>query len=180
MGNEEGCREILNDELCGHRVSAMLDAHPDCACEQHRSNDFSAGPIANNELIVHLIMSPIDIDPDSNKLRPDVNRDTLSHGMSCVRCKTLDEIDLDEMGRQREVLKQDKGHRYMGYVALSAGYLRGLHDTMKRAYCVYDTALETEPRHAEVMCNLKEKAKRREFQVKLWGQMNQCFSRRTH
>jgi hypothetical protein len=169
------CKSLLNDPELKKRVETVAKEFPNCVCESHATSDFSPGIVQDVESLVRIIMSPIDIDEASGELKPDVTRDAGSHGMSCLRMQGVNASECASLGRQREDMKREKGHKYQGFVALSVRDVRLLSEQSQRAYCVYDTAEQLEVRHAEVMCALTEKSKRKEYQVKLWGLMNSAF-----
>lgn len=170
------CKSLLNNPELEKRVETIAKEFPNCVCESHPTSDFSPGIVQDAESLVRIIMSPIDIDEASDELKPDVTRDAGSHGMSCVRMQGVNAIECASLGQQREDIKREKGHKYQGFVTLSVHDVRLLSEKTQRAYCVYDTAEESEVRHAEVMCALTEKSKRKEYQVKLWGLMNSAFT----
>ncbi len=177
MSGYPTCKSQLNDPNLQKRVEAIAKEFPNCVCESHSASDFSPGIVQNAENLVRIIMSPLDIDETSGELNPDVTRDAGSHGMSCVRMQGVNASECASLGRLREDMKREKAHKYQGFVALSVHDVRLLSEQSQRAYCVYDTAERLEVRHAEVMCALTEKSKRKEYQVKLWGLMNSAFTR---
>ncbi len=177
MSHKDECRKVFSDKgLDTALVNKIATTFPNCVCEEHSVSSLSLGLVQDDEILVHLIMSPVDIDADAVALKPEANREATTRGMSCFRLQSIDHDECARLGLEREALKKDKGHKYQGFVAMKVKELRALGTNYERAYCVYDTALPNERRHADVMCALQEKAKIKEYQVKLWQKMCGSFS----
>ncbi len=175
MTDEDSCKKTLCDKSLGvNLVSHVANSFPDCMCENHSVSNDSVGPVCDNEFLIHLIMSPVDVDEITSELKPEVNREAATRGMSCFRMEAISNSECHRLGAQRELLKNNK-HKYQGFVAIRTREVRGLLSASSKAYCVYDTALPDEKRHSDVMCALREKAKIKEYQIKLWGLMNNSY-----
>ena len=67
MNYEDSCKKTLGNKGLGVKlVSHVADSFPDCRCEKHSASDHSIGPVCEGEYLIHLIMSPIDIDDKNN------------------------------------------------------------------------------------------------------------------
>jgi hypothetical protein len=120
-------------------------------------SEHSPGKVETNEILLRAIYSPHQVEVDTGQLKPTALDDCTGKGLS------TDRRHLTSMERMQEQITQKlqephavrKGHQFVGVVVLDCHAARSLEDQGRRLFGVYDTALLSNPSHADV------------FQVKL-------------
>lgn len=112
-----------------------------CQCENESVQpDFSPGVVADYETLARFV-APIDFDTASGTVKPSLFGHARRMGMSVTR---IEHAGLDGLARQQGA----KG--YLGYVVASCADIREVLTERRRGYCVYDTALQDNPAHADI------------------------------
>lgn len=142
------CLEKWQGVVNGDNVASSMDAlAPNCICESETVSPWSkAGPVMSEELLTRLITS-VDTDPKvPGELSRAVLQNLMRHGVSTDR--GLDADEAIERGMAR-VMNPLRPRIFFGYSNVSVANIRAVHSRHSQARpCVYDDAIEDNPRHA--------------------------------
>lgn len=120
-----------------------------CECEREKQSPHSPGIVSNDESLAKTVYYPGHVD-DDDRITPDAFslEDLKTRGVSVDRLAHVDFAVMAEGGKQRAE-RQDAEPR--GYCEVLTADLRQIRDqeTDQRTLCVRDTALETDPAHAD-------------------------------
>lgn len=124
--------------------------------------EYSPGPVSAEETVCRALVSPTHYNPDSKEIKPTAFDDAANKGLSIDRLAhaPLDAILKKAQGRvdahnAKEDRREDRS--LIGYSTFMVVDLRNVkvglkpdHADMRRGIGVYDTALKSEPEHADV------------------------------
>lgn len=127
----------------------LADICPKCCCETTMSfSKYSPGIVENKELVCRICVDPIFWNSEKGTPLPDAFFDISKKGMSVWREEHLKAGELEKLENDRVNAKP--GRRKGGIVRCSVSALReGVMDG-QRAFCIYDTASEDTPAHADI------------------------------
>ena len=132
------------------RVYAIADAHPNCGCEAETMSPYSPGPVKPVETLVRLVCSPMHVHSKRPEIKPNFFAHAFSFGLSVQR---LEHADYQELSQLAEgFLAPSEDRVWLGYVECPSNSLVNLRssDSGNRLFCIYDTAEERNPAHAEI------------------------------
>lgn len=142
----EACIEALSVEV--DRVTSINRVHNiPCACEQYTLSPLSPGIVDDAETLHYLVPTPSGL-LENGCLNPTFVKKVEKNGLSVLRSHAADgefEITVDQL-RPRW---QQAGRKLHGIMTFSVAAVR--YDDLERLCCVYDTAEENKPAHAELM-----------------------------
>jgi hypothetical protein len=156
------CKTALAHEPHIDRVKAVQDvAGQLCGCEFTPANNLSPGIVQDDEMLFIIVRDPKDI--QSGHLSPHVGVQVDCGGWSCLRenatdaefLKTFAELGVVTGGAQT----------FYGIFSVRANDVR--YKFCDRFMCVYDTALDGKPHHADIMAPNKLSNSRNKKRVKL-------------
>lgn len=165
-GNKQKCKEL--QEL---PEPQLLD------WEAQPASTHSPGPVQDNEILCRQIVSPIHYDPETDTLTVSAFADASSLGMSVNRLshatkEYIEELGADRVFRHNEA-NPEKERLYLGTVQFLCADVRKITVQLEddpaplRGFGVYDTALETDPSHADICELVKKKAHTRSIRLSL-------------
>lgn len=176
------CMDLFSRVAGDAKKAAAIDAEcPHCACEAHSVSQYSPGPVGNDETIWRLILAPTHVDAETGKVKEMAFDDASNKGLSVQRVAAGDDTDdIVERGQARAASKP--GTRFELAVGSTAGAVRALRGQDEMRFCIYDTANEGDPGHADV-CQTKggtktERARLRRELQKQFSQMISASDRR--
>ena len=87
----EDCRQVFSAGENDRKLADSLEEHfPGCQCERYSVGDGSPGPVADDEVLHRIIVSPRDYDPDSNTIRSPLFEKVFANGLSVCRSIATD------------------------------------------------------------------------------------------
>jgi hypothetical protein len=145
----ELCRAALShpddQEIAAKLHAACMDV---CGCERYTLSDLSPGPVHDEELLNLIISDPQGI-KDGKTPHPGILVQIDQAGLSVLRDAASNEEFEITIRELKERSEQKGGERYFfGICAFKARSIRVSGD--RRFLCVYDTALDNKPNHADV------------------------------
>lgn len=150
FGNKLNCQKIHIDTYDSkERVREIYEAASSCACEAYTVSKYSTEPVRDSEVISRFVFSPIHIDKKTGDIKPSVFSHAFTKGCSIQReTKASDDEITKFVG---DFLALDKKFSWNGVLIANCGDLRSINidSNKERAFCVYDTAEEANPAHAE-------------------------------
>ena len=135
----ESCRQILAEHEDNDKLADILEAeHPGCACEQYTLGHGSPGPVAHDETLLRIIISPRDVDPASGTIFARPFEKAFSNGVSV--CRELagndDVLSLVREGLDRSI---DDDPKVLSICQAGAEGIRAIQDQSgERVFCIYD------------------------------------------
>gem|GEM_PF-4497517 len=121
-----------------------------CGCENFRLSDHSPGPVADGELLHMLVMDPQSI--VDGWLHPSRIKRFTTSGQSVLRDGASDaEFELTAAQLQANAYRASKKTRLAGILSFLTANVR--YCMTDRLLCVFDTAMEEKPNHADLMCS---------------------------
>jgi hypothetical protein len=140
---ESGCK-------CEH----YRNHFPDCQCEAETVSEHSPGIVSENEVLIRTIYSPVHINTETGEVNPTAFDDAIRLGLSVNRKDHTTRENLSANIAKKIAADIAAGKRKDGFwalVTLRFGDMRELRsDVGARLYCVYDTAKEDDPSHADI------------------------------
>lgn len=150
------------------RVALVNAAAPGCACEDFRMSHHSPHPVCGSELLFRFIFHPIHF--KKGRLNSGVFSQVHDSGCSIQR-DIASRSELATFVTNFLTTKQER--TWLGVAIAKCKDVRAVtvdDDAAKRAVCVYDTGLESNPAHGELFQSqhVIEEADRAEVRVKLF------------
>lgn len=131
------------------KAVAIDEACPGCECEAQSVSPFSPGPVANDETVWRLILSPTHVDPATGNVKEMAFDDASNKGLSVQRqCPCGDTDHIVERGKARAAGKP--GTRFERAVGAKVDAVRALRGPDEMRFCIYDTANDGDRGHADV------------------------------
>lgn len=140
------CIQALAVEV--DRVSS-INSIPDipCVCEQYSLSPLSPGPVVDDENLHYLVPTPNGL-LENGYLNPTFVQQVEKNGLSVLRALAIDD-EFELTVSQLRARWSQTGRKLHGIMTFAAGSVR--YDNEDRLCCVYDTAEEDKPGHAELM-----------------------------
>lgn len=157
IGRHRHCRRINSrTQSSARRVSELDCASPNCACERFRMSAHSPRPVGQSENLARFVFSPLHLTKKGD-LNPSFFSHVTTKGCSLQRDSIATEEELREF--VQAFLSRDTKRSWKGVVSARCADVRSITpgssaDGVRRAICVYDTAEEGNPAHAE-MCSAR-------------------------
>ncbi len=126
----------------------MDERVPDCCCEQVSVSPFSPCPIQPNEKLASVITKEKYFNSDTKIIRSTI-ADRLHDGLSVDRIKYSNKNNFEKIAN--EIVSYDSENEFFGVVCFSTSGLRNINHKGHRCFAVYDTALQENVSHAEVI-----------------------------
>lgn len=131
------------------------DLSPNCECENYSVSDHSPGLVQDNEVLVRILYSPHYINKETGEVTPAAFTDARKRGLSVRRKTHISEEDHRAKIEEKVAVDQSAGRNNDGfwrviYTRCTALRNLKLDSGGGRAFCVYDTATEDDPSHADV------------------------------
>jgi hypothetical protein len=154
----EHCRGTFSDlereDVPIPRAIRLDQVQPNCRCEEHSVSEFSSGPVANDEVLVRLLVSPFHMQKKKALPRAAALTDAERGGLSTFREKeaTKEQIRTVAESLVKRARLADSKAGIFGVLKLKCSVVRDFcadGDT-HGSYCVYDTALRETTSHAEI------------------------------
>jgi hypothetical protein len=130
--------------------------------ENQSASKYSPGPVQSHERVLRLIINPHHVDPETGDLKPSAVTDAKDKGCSVERLEltTAEEsvMAARKLAQSKNEANPNSAPRSICSVsALSVGEIRRIKvGENTQAFCVFDTALEHNPAHADV-CQIVSK-----------------------
>lgn len=146
---EQHARQLKKVELL--QQSGHAYEWEGCSASKH-----SPGPVQSIEHVLRLVINPIHVDPETGGLKPSAVTDVKDKGCSVERLAHTTMEDSIARGRQVAISKNDAtpsgpARSICGVANLSVEDIRKIKvGNNARAFCIFDTALESNPAHADV------------------------------
>jgi hypothetical protein len=151
-----------------------LQLQGDCSdWEQLTASRYSPHPVREDEILLRLVFNPIHVDEETGSLKPSVVSDVKDKGCSVNRLKLTTVENVINAGKQAALSKNlsapEKPPRRLIWIAsLEVSEIRLIKvSDQKRAFGVYDTALETDRSHADICQLIPEKCKKESRSARL-------------
>lgn len=140
----EGCRQALSglgsEKLQAERVDSVF---PGCLCEKVQVGNESPGPVADEEFLYRLIISPGDIDEEGEILLSAL-RTVKEDGLSVFRESASDDDIIALVSDRLASVEGSPTKVVQGLLRIQTSVVRALqNEELGRLFCVYD---ETVPR----------------------------------
>jgi hypothetical protein len=183
-GNElyERCCFIGGCNVASNRVQQCIDTDLDGACQRYSvCLGLSPGPVVDSETLARWVYSPPHVKrPLPGELSDVFFEDAFDNGLSVQRVLCRWNVSRDEIHRRGQQTVANDGtpnadgdirvkRTYLGAVQFSAKELRALRAEAEQSIAelhIYDTALSDNPRHAEVMANIRGSTKKQKKMVR--------------
>jgi hypothetical protein len=139
-----------------NRAELLQQSGHAIAWEALSASPHSPGPVSNPEHLIRLVVNPIHVDTSDGSIKPSLISDVKDKGASTQRLAHITEEEAINAGRAHTTAKNtsapdNQQRRICGTVKLSVQEVRDLVVASKtRAFGVYDTALPTNPSHADI------------------------------
>ena len=154
LGRHNHCRGVnLRTQDCAERVSAIDLAAPNCSCENFRMSVHSPSPVGDAETITRFAFSPVHF-KRNGEFKPSLFSHVNTAGCSVQREHIATDAELGEF--VRKFLLLNTGLSWKGVVSAKCADVRSITiggptgKKTAREVCVYDTAEEGNPAHAEI------------------------------
>lgn len=160
------CQELFASVAKDSQKAEKIDAQsPDCACESHSVSEHSPGPVANDETVWRIVLSPVHYDAASGKVKELAFDDASNKGLSVQRLVVLGSEDgIRACGLRQATLKPGRIFEFAcGASAVDIRAIRGPEDGGR--FCIYDTAETNDTGHADV-CQTRHGTKRSRAQLR--------------
>lgn len=130
------------------RVAAINDCAPNCACERYKMSRHSPGTVRDEELVERFVFSPMHVNKKTGKPMPNLFSHAEKKGCSIQRARASN----DEIQNFATGFLENPKHAWLGVVSARCGEVRTmrLDGHVDQIACIYDTAEETNPSHAEI------------------------------
>lgn len=150
-----GCSEDFQEAAdAGDHCGKLAQKHPDCACEAESVSPSSPGPVGAEEALARLIYSPLHVDPITGEVTEAAFSDVKDKGLSVQRLTHVSEAHVRAIGEKKLADDHALGKTdrvLLGIVTGSVAAIRQqTYETGERTFCVYDSALQDTPAHADV------------------------------
>lgn len=169
------CEQIGNFEKSDEPfVDLVLKVDPEGTCQSHQVCALSPGPVENDEPLARFVFAPAHLN-ESGRLDETLVLDAFKRGASVNR-QSAHDASLHTAGEeQAEAVRQGGQGRaaqperaYLGFLLATAGAIRRLAvDDCATRFRIYDTALPTNPRHADIVCDARNLAKTLKKQMRV-------------
>ena len=143
-----GCRELEDQHGGGEcKCAHYSERFPDCMCERKSVSEHSPGIVCNDEVLVRAIFNLNWINRKTERLNDSYFRNDKGarRGWSVNRTSY---IDTDKL-RDR-MMTDEKYKGYLGFISVECGRVRALTHDDQRLFCIYDTAIQEDPSHADI------------------------------
>lgn len=150
FGSKLNCQKIHIDTYDSkERVREINEEAQNCVCEAYKMSKYSPGPVCDSEMVSRFVFSPIHIDKKTGDIKPSVFSHAFTKGCSVQREKKASNDEITKF--VEDFLASDKKFSWNGVLIANCGDLRSIKidSNKERAFCVYDTAEEKNPAHAE-------------------------------
>lgn len=180
------CRAIeeqFGDKGC--KCIKFRESFPNCECEMHSVSMHSPEPVSDEEQIARTFYSPIQINLETREPTPAAFSDAKDKGLSVDRITLITKEELDR--KNKDKIARDKASGKIRddsyYLAVAnCGEIRRRtldDDGNTRLFCIYDTAKENAPSHADVCQGFEypeKHAGKKKLSKKIRGQLQAVFS----
>lgn len=147
------CRDVEERFGTGGRKGEYYREHfPGCECERRSVSIHSPGVVAGEELLVRFFVSAaVDADEDADEggFARNQIRGVEEIGLSVIRVSLISEHELearlDDYSRRMNVCATD-----VKIATILCSDVRAFFQDEMRVYCVYDSASEDDPFHADI------------------------------
>jgi hypothetical protein len=151
----KSCRSIFEsvEAICPDtRVQSFDELKPNCCCQNHSVSKFSSGAVQNEEVLIRILVAPQHT--RRGKPRASALTDAERRGLSVLRESKATDQEIFAVAEGLVKRARSNNNDKAGVI----GVLRMVCDTVrscpchqegKPCYCVYDSALEDTPSHAE-------------------------------
>lgn len=158
MGDCENCKATFallegGSVKSSDRALELDQREPLCRCQKHSVSEHSKGPVADNEVLIRLLVAPQHMHKKGGP-KAGALSDAESHGLSLLREDTASDKDIRDLAeflvsRARKNNGEKAG--LFGVLRMSCATIREFcaPDEDKPCYCVYDTGLKDRTCHAE-------------------------------
>lgn len=172
------CQQLFASVAKDPQKADKIDAQsPDCACESHSVSPHSVGPVANDETVWRIILSPVHWDVTTGKVKELAFEDASNKGLSVQRLAVIRSEDgIRACGLRQATLKVGRTFEFAcGAVASAIRSIRNIEDGGR--FCIYDTAEVDDAGHADV-CQTRHGTKRSRAQMR--RELQKLFSKLIH
>jgi hypothetical protein len=187
-----GCLEFFMSHAESRDICKILQerAHVEILLwESQTASPHSPGPVNDDELICRQIISPIHFDDATQKLTATAFDDASGKGLSVNRIKyeTADGLQNTAELRTKQYNENNEtkpARIFWGMINLSCAEVRTIvvpsdvNGESMRGFAIYDTALKTDPSHADICQIVKQKAQGRSVRSKLRDLANEFIDRK--
>ena len=146
-----GCKQLESqhgegDCKCVH----YREQFPECQCESESVSDHSPGVVQDSEMLIRAVFKEGQVDPATGRVTISyIWNNTRERGMSVFREHLIsrEEIETRMEGDPKN------SFNFLRYVVAECRQIRsiaGVPVSAGRAYCVYDTAYDGTPSHADI------------------------------
>jgi hypothetical protein len=157
-----------------NKVDALIQESDRIAWEKVSASEFSPKPVGNDEILCRQLVQPIHFQDDGS-IDPSAFDDVMNKGLSTDRLKYRDLEESQSEGvaraeRHNADFPMKPRRKLVAFAQFYVGEIRDVTamNSDDRALAVYDTALPSNPSHADI-CVVAEKTKgnRRSIRSKL-------------
>ena len=184
-GLRQSCRQLMADGEDDDKLADNIEkAHPACTCEAVSIGDGSPGPVANDEQLHRLVVSPRDYSPDDGSIRQAPFEKVFKNGLSVCRSVASDEDVTSMLIEALEHRAEETPREFIAACTASVAAIRDILKDGERVFCVYDQTVErhdTElppvPTHAGVFQRLPRPRteNRKPIQKDFVGKLRELF-----
>ena len=142
------CRDLEDQHADGEcKCVHYSERFPDCMCERESVSEHSPGIVSNEEVLVRAIFNTNWINSKTGRLKGGYFRNGKGArgGWSVNRTSHIGTDKLHE-----RMITDKKYKRYLGFISVVCGRVRALTHDDQRLFCVYDTATQEDPSHADI------------------------------
>lgn len=120
---------------------------PDCKCERSSVSRYSPGPVGDSESPLTVVTS--DKYMNEGKVDATLFQSRISNGISTDRKDHTNKAEYDR--RAENLVANSPNKTNCGSIEMSVSEIRKIYHQESRAIAVYDTALEENPAHADIV-----------------------------
>jgi len=151
------CRQLFEaaDKRPDTRVREVDFARAQCACEREVVSAHSPGQVADSEILIRILVAPQHMAKGKVRPRASSLADAEFRGLSIFREKYTSKVRIrkiaEDLVRRAKVANGEKAGVF-GVLRIECSIVRASKIDLDifRGYCVYDTALNDDPSHAEI------------------------------
>ena len=149
------CKELERTHGSGKcKCVHYRETFPECECEGVSVSDHSPGIVADDEVLIRTIYSPVHYNRVTGEVNPAAFSDVIDKGLSVDRKQHISRQALEEKNQQKADRDLKDGKNKDGFWALVVADCRHIRSLLlgsdRRSFCVYDTALPENSAHADI------------------------------
>ena len=144
------CRQVNKRSSEGEQRVAVVNTEcPDCICEQHKMSKHSPGFVSDEEKLTRFVFDPVHLKRNGG-IKPSIFSHVSTYGCSIQRESIV--LDNELIQFLRNFLNKNPRQSWHGILTGECSSLRKVlvDSSGQRALCIYDTAEEDNPAHAEI------------------------------